>query len=151
MPCLAMPAVALALLLTASGGHAQAVPDDAAELRELALAERLDELELRERAVDELERRALFRDGFHCGVAWLTFTGALIESGSESVPFLTTHTYRKSAIRKVSSSTPGGPNTDMGSRGFPTDGFVLVDTGNPRLAQFTVSADTYRRTVLCLN
>ena len=137
MPCLAMPAVALALLLAASGGHAQAVPDDAAELRE--------------RAVAELARRALFGDGFHCGVAWLTFTGALIESGSESVPFLTTHTYRKSAIRKVSSSTPGGPSTDMGSRGFPTDGFVLVDTGNPRLAEFTVSADTYRRTVLCLN
>ena len=28
MPCLAMPAVALALLLAASGGHAQAVPDE---------------------------------------------------------------------------------------------------------------------------
>ena len=136
MPCLAMPAVALALLLAASGGHAQAVPDDAAELRELALA--------------ELERRELFRDGFYCGVAWLTFTGVQ-NTDDESVPFLTTHTYRKSVIHKVSSSTPGTPNTYHEPLGYSIDGFVLIDTGNSQLAYFSVSADTYRRTVLCLN
>ena len=137
MPHRTPPAVALVLSLAASGGHAQTVPDDAPDRPLVDLA------------LEEIARRETVGAGFYCGSAWLTFTGADVNTGDQP-PSLATHTFRKSAVRSVWAGEPNGPPSQDVVGTTTISGFVSVTDVETHYL-IGVSEDTHRRVVLCLD